>query len=474
MLRPHVWLIVTALAASLLVRVAGAAPFDEKRFYVSPFVGWTFFDNERRLVSGEAAADDLYLGGRAGVRLTHMLWLDLAGGTTALKGCADCKETWTHGSANLMLSPASLRTVNPFLSVGFGGSRYKDALNVTTNAGVLEAAGGLRVRLNEFLGLRLEARNALWMPKEKFSKAHVDDVIVGAGLTFSFGGPAEVFDSDGDGVFDDLDQCPATPLGCAVDARGCPTDSDGDEVCGGLDQCPDTPKGCTVNARGCPVDSDGDGVCGGLDQCPDTPRACRVDAHGCPVDSDGDGVCDDLDNCPSTRAGCLADAHGCPIDSDFDGVCDGFDPCPGTPVGTLVDENGCPRARETELLNTGRIRLSNVNFDFDQSTIRPDAYAVLDTVGRVLTRWPGLKVEIGGHTDSRGSAAYNRALSQRRAASVRAYLLEKFPQFKQAQLTPKGYGEDRPLVPNTGEESMQMNRRVEFVVLNPAILKRQD
>jgi len=125
-----------------------------------------------------------------------------------------------------------------------------------------------------------------------------------------------------------------------------------------------------------------------------------------------------------------------------------------------------------ELINTGRIRLSNVNFDFDKSTIRPDAYAVLDTVGNVLTKWPGLKIEIDGHTDSRGSAAYNRALSHRRAASVRAYLLEKFPQFKPAQLTSKGYGEDRPLVPNTSEENMQLNRRVEFVVQNPSILKR--
>ena len=475
MMRPRMWLTFTALAASLLVRAAGAADFDEKRFYVTPFVGWTFFDNERRFASGQNLTDDVYFGGRAGMRLAGPVWLDLAGGYTGTKDCQDCTESWTHGSANVMLSPATARAINPFISVGFGASQFKNALDVTENAGNLEAAGGLRVRLNDVLGIRLEARNVLWIPKTHWSKAHIDDIIAGAGLTFAFGGKAK--DSDGDGVSDKLDECPGTPHGCRVDARGCPIDSDGDGVCDGLDQCPGTPRGATVDARGCPSDADGDGVWDGLDQCPDTPRGCTVDARGCPIDSDGDGVCDGLDKCADTPKGCTVDANGCPVDTDGDGVCDGLDKCPDTPAGTTVDQDGCPRVErekqlEMELINTGKIRLSNVNFDYDKSTIRPDAYAVLDTVGRVLTKWPGLKIEIDGHTDSRGSDAYNLSLSRRRAASVRAYLLEHFPQFKPAQITSKGYGESRPLVPNTSPANMQENRRVEFVVLNKEILKR--
>jgi OOP family OmpA-OmpF porin len=118
------------------------------------------------------------------------------------------------------------------------------------------------------------------------------------------------------------------------------------------------------------------------------------------------------------------------------------------------------------------IRLSNVNFDYDKATIRPEAHAVLDTVGRVLTKWPGLQIEIGGHTDSRGSDAYNQSLSQRRAASVRTYLLAHFSQFKPTQITSKGYGESVPIAPNDTPANMQLNRRVEFVVLNKEILKQ--
>ena len=62
-----------------------------------------------------------------------------------------------------------------------------------------------------------------------------------------------IADSDGDGVPDYLDQCPGTPAGVAVDAKGCPLDSDGDGVPDFQDQCPDTPAGVKVNALGCPA-----------------------------------------------------------------------------------------------------------------------------------------------------------------------------------------------------------------------------
>jgi len=68
-----------------------------------------------------------------------------------------------------------------------------------------------------------------------------------------------------------------------VDARGCPSDSDNDGVFDGIDQCPNTPAGAEVNARGCPIDSDGDGVFNGIDQCPNTPRGAEVDARGCEI-----------------------------------------------------------------------------------------------------------------------------------------------------------------------------------------------
>ena len=88
------------------------------------------------------------------------------------------------------------------------------------------------------------------------------------------------------------------------------------------------------------VDSDGDGVPDDIDECPNTPRGCRVDAVGCPIDSDGDGVCDGLDRCPNTTAGVAVDAHGCPIDTDGDGVPDYLDKCPNERGPASND--GCP------------------------------------------------------------------------------------------------------------------------------------
>ena len=94
-------------------------------------------------------------------------------------------------------------------------------------------------------------------------------------------------DSDGDGVTDDVDQCPDTPSGASVDANGCADsqkDADGDGVSDDIDQCADTPSGASVDANGCAdsqKDTDGDGVTDDLDQCAGTPSGATVDATGC-------------------------------------------------------------------------------------------------------------------------------------------------------------------------------------------------
>lgn len=64
---------------------------------------------------------------------------------------------------------------------------------------------------------------------------------------------------------------------------------------------------------GAPLDSDGDGVADRRDQCPGTPKGAKVDAKGCPLDSDGDGVYDGIDQCPGTSAGVAVDSKGCPL-----------------------------------------------------------------------------------------------------------------------------------------------------------------
>ena len=97
------------------------------------------------------------------------------------------------------------------------------------------------------------------------------------------------------------------------------------------------------------LDADGDGVVDGQDQCPNTPQGVAVDARGCPLDSDGDGVPDYMDKCPGTPKWTKVDAKGCPLkkrakgprDWDKDGVTDRKDKCPGTLRGAKVNEDGC-------------------------------------------------------------------------------------------------------------------------------------
>lgn len=109
------------------------------------------------------------------------------------------------------------------------------------------------------------------------------------------------------------------------------------------------------------------------------------------------------------------------------------------------------------------VRLNNIFFDYNKTTLRPESYPELDRVVELLEQNPNLQIEIGGHTDSRGSDDYNQKLSQGRSEAVRAYLLEHW--IDAERITAVGYGESKPEVPNDTEENMQINRRVEFTVL---------
>ena len=175
--------------------------------------------------------------------------------------------------------------------------------------------------------------------------------------------------------------------------------------------------GYLLCSRG-PHDSDGDGVTDDLDQCPNTPAGTEVDSTGCavPLDSDGDGVTDDLDKCPGTPAGTTVGSDGCALDSDGDGVIDDDDQCPGTPAGVAVEANGCPKVGETLMT------LEGVNFAFDSDELTYESQAKLDEAVATLNANSLVNVQVVGHTDSRGSESYNQNLSERRAAAVVDYL----------------------------------------------------
>ncbi len=479
-IRSLLTLVVASAALVVAARAVGAQPQGQYN-WITPVAGWVQYSNDILFpdsapTTGHALKDGPAFGARLGHQLNDYWGVEAAGlyGSTKEDGGTERSVGYTDFSGNLMYSPARWRWATPYLAVG-GGWSYRTASGFDRlNYMMFEQAIGLQTWASERAGLRLEFRNAIDLPNKNYGRAHKAEQQYLAGFEWCMGGKPK--DADGDGVPDSRDKCPNTPAGAKVDVNGCPMDTDGDGVYDGLDKCPDTPKGAVVDASGCPKDSDGDGVVDGIDQCPDTPKGAKVDAKGCTMDSDGDGVVDGIDQCPNTPRGAKVDAKGCPMDSDGDGVYDGLDQCPDTPKGAKVDASGCPievTEKETELLDTGMIRLQGVNFETGKSDLLPESFPILDQVGPVLVKWPQLKVEVGGHTDSRGSAAKNQTLSEARANAVRDYLLNKYPGISPDQMTAKGYGSTKPIAPNNSALNLAKNRRVEFVVLNKDVLKKE-
>ncbi|HET9950647.1 MAG TPA: OmpA family protein [Candidatus Eisenbacteria bacterium] len=462
--------VVFALSLVLLPSMARAGGEDLPGWWLAPGGGVAWFPNE--LATKETAPT---FGGILGFRLSPTWALEARGHfATADSAVGTGSTDFLHGEGNLtwFLSKGAFK---PYVTAGAGAISIDNGSSSESKF-AWNGGAGFHVGLSGSVALRLDGRVTSYkvlVPSSNKEEYKYQPEIFG-GLLFGFGGKPS--DDDADGVPNKLDKCPATPLGARVDANGCPVDGDGDGVPDGLDQCDGTPKGATVDVKGCPSDSDGDGVFDGLDTCADTPKGAKVDASGCPMDSDKDGVFDGLDQCEGTPFGCTVSPNGCQSDADQDGVCDGIDKCPDTPANVRVDKLGCPievSQKETELLDTGMIRLQDVNFDTGKSIIKPESYKALDEVGNILARWPELRVEIGGHTDARGSDAQNQKLSDSRAKAVLDYLLNKFPELKTEQFTSKGYGETQPIASNTTQLGMAKNRRVEFKVLNTDVLKRE-
>ena len=101
-----------------------------------------------------------------------------------------------------------------------------------------------------------------------------------------------------------------------------------------------------------------------------------------------------------------------------------------------------------------------VYFDYDQDVLRDDARAVLDAKVPILLANPGVSVAITGHTDERGTAEYNLALGQRRAAQVKRYLTSKG--VPDSRLTAESLGDSQPAVDGSDESAYEQNRRAEF------------
>lgn len=219
-------------------------------------------------------------------------------------------------------------------------------------------------------------------------------------------------------------------------------------------------------------DKDHDGMSDTMDVCPDAAEDLDgyQDADGCPdPDNDQDGLSDAVDRCPNQPEDVdgYLDADGCPEpDSDQDGVPDAIDRCP-TQAGVAASEGCLPsHYRGVEILPHALRLTEPVIFEGETAVIRSVSFPLLDTVAQALTDHREFKLEIQGHTDSRGDDQQNMKLSQAMAQAVMAYLVQRG--IDPARLTALGYGETRPIESNRTSQGRDINRRVELVRTDPA------
>lgn len=334
-----------------------------------------------------------------------------------------------------------LGKIEPILLGGVGFTSIDSDAYPTANVGL-----GLSYWFNDSFALSLQAKrkvfsrdlNEMFGLNNENDGDFVDQFTFGVSFAFGDG------DADEDGVKDSVDACPNTPGSPLLD--GCP-DDDGDGIRNGDDDCPNAPGLAALN--GCP-DGDQDGIADKDDACP--AAAGLASLGGCP-DADGDGLADKDDNCPQV-AGPKANG-GCPWpDADGDGVADKDDACPD--VAGVAANNGCPQYPLSGLADL------SVKFDTENADLDAEAEAQLAEAYKIIDSNAGAKISIEGHADSTGPKSYNNPLSERRAAAVKAHLVDAG--IDADRLSTVGHGESKPAAENNTKAGRAENRRVEFKV----------
>jgi OOP family OmpA-OmpF porin len=444
-------------AAAAGRRAAAAEPEDDDdedalrdfRAEFGLFGGWHYFDSESGL--GRYTTDPpewspksgFALGGRLALNFNR--WVSIEGEalwipthTVLDPGGTDINVFAYRGS--LVVHFIGTGAIRPFILAGYGGTTSVSNDNSIVPGdtdGTLH--GGLGVKLGgERFGVRIEGR-VLAPPAFLGNKIPVGDEIgfhgpdmeALLGLYLRFGEVERVEKVVVKEVKQTVVQKPAAPIN---------PDPDGDGISNKADKCPDVAedKDGFEDEDGCPdPDNDKDGIPDAQDKCPNKPETVNNidDDDGCPeVDTDGDGFLGSRDKCPDE---------------------------PETKNG-YKDDDGCPDEIPQAVKKfTGVIE--GINFKSGQAAILAGSYVVLDRALAVLKEYPDIRLEISGHTDSRGKADFNRDLSQRRADAVKLYFISRG--IDANRLTSIGYGPDRPIADNGSDAGRSRNRRTEFRLL---------
>lgn len=420
-------LLVLSLILMFAFTTAVHAEMKAGAFSVTPVIGGYLFEGKENL------KDPVIFGLRVGSNITPNWGFEGSyyygqSENKALAGNPDI-DLYGYGVEALYNFMPEGKLV-PFVAAGGGGTLLRGS-GTHNNRAMLDYGAGLKYFVTENIALRADVRHVIPLNDTN------NNLLFTFGVNFFFGGEKKAE--------------PVVQTTRAAEPAAAPAP--------------------VVVAA--PRDSDGDGIVDDLDKCPGTPVGVRVDRDGCPLDTDGDGVYDYLDKCPATPAGVKVDRDGCPLDSDGDGVYDYLDKCPGTPAGVKVDMDGCPppppvvqkaapapaTAMEKAITEKGRVTL-NVEFDFGKSTVRKGEQADIGELAAVMKKYPDLRILIEGHTDNVGNAKYNEKLSQQRADAVKKNLVDKYG-IEASRLSTKGYGLTKPIASNKTKEGRQKNRRVE-------------
>ncbi len=454
----------------IVIGVAGDISFPAHATSATNFIG-----DSSPVTGGIRGILDGKVGGFVyGANLRALLREDVTVGLNKTAGNTTVGPEFRYGAAaGYHVSP-----IFQVLAEGFGGTGFRSA----PGSNSLEIDGAVRIRpLDSFFAITVGGGPGV-VPGVGVPAGRVF-----IGLTYAH----ETGDKDGDGIPDDVDQCPTVPedFDGFEDHDGCPDpDNDGDRIPDAIDKCPNTPENLNgyQDADGCPdeaPDRDHDGIPDDLDKCPDAGgpdiiRNPKSAYYGCP-DRDHDGVPDHLDKCPDVPEPTddLWDGSGCPHvrDTEHDGIPDDVDKCPDQPetYNGFEDADGCPDKGPTavDVTETKISVVDRVEFASNRDKIEGGkSFQVLDAVAGIMAAHKEVvRLEIQGHTDGAGLADQNRKLSQKRAEAVVHYLATKG--VDAGRLVAKGYGPDKPVADNKTAVGRQKNRRVEFVILDSTTKK---
>lgn len=403
----------------------------------------------------------------------------------------------------LVVSPFKMDSWNPYFYVGGGALRYLvkekpqsvSRYEVNDNGWVayypLGIGSQFRLSDNLMFEVNVGVGYSLTENLDYYNKPNsADDAFANLGIGFTIG-PEANDDKDQDGLFrKDEEKLGTDPNNPDTDGDGL---SDGEEV--------NTYKTNPLNP-----DTDGDGLSDGQEvtQYKTDPNKADTDGDGLSdgeevntyktdpnkADTDGDGLSDNAEVTNYKTDPLKADTDGDSLndgaevniyktdplkaDTDGDGLNDGqevtslkTDPLnPDTDGGTVDD--GIEVKRGTNPLNPDDdvvkvgvpIILEGITFASGKSDITPESEATLQMALKTLQTYPEIDVEIGGYTDDVGSKSSNQKLSQKRAESVKDWLVQNG--IDPGRLTAVGYGEENPTVPNDSRENRAKNRRIEF------------